>query len=165
MTQLEEGRSYLLKSVDGDKKAVKRAHEIFSSLRGEAAGNALIEAYYGSTLALLGRDATKPIEKADFAQEGLDSLNKAISMDPNHKEIRLLRANVCLHLPDSFFQCSPIAIEDYSYLLQQYKKNPNYLSKQQLKEMHQELRNAFAQIEQSDQAKHVLQQLKELAVK
>ena len=61
--------------------------------------NSLIEAYDGSTLALLGRDAVQPLEKADKVQERLDSLNQAISMDPNQKEIRLLRANVCQQLP------------------------------------------------------------------
>ncbi|UOQ49699.1 hypothetical protein MUN88_06365 [Gracilibacillus caseinilyticus] len=165
MTKLEEGRTYLLKGVDGDKKAVKRAYEIFSSLRGNGASDALIEAYYGSTLALLGRDATKPIEKADNAQEGLDSLNQAVSMNPDHKEIRLLRSNVCLHLPDSFFQCSSIAIEDYAYLLDHYKKNPNYLSEQQVQDMYNELHDAFHQIEQSDQAKRVLKRLTELVTK
>ncbi|WP_248893754.1 hypothetical protein [Bacillus methanolicus] len=72
-----------MKGVDGDKKAVKIAYEIFLKLRKTEPDNALIEAYYGSTLALLGRDAVQPLEKADKAQEGLDSLNQAISMDPN----------------------------------------------------------------------------------
>jgi hypothetical protein len=74
--------------------------------------NPLIEAYYSSSLALLARDAVKPLEKADKAQEGLDALNRAVTLDPNQKEIWLLRANVCLRLPESFFHCSKTAHEE-----------------------------------------------------
>jgi hypothetical protein len=99
MKQFEEGKMVLMKGLDGDKKEVKIAYEIFLKLRKSEPDNSLIEAYDGSTLALLGRDVVQPLEKADKAQERLDSLNQAISMDPNQKEIRLLRANVCQQLP------------------------------------------------------------------
>ncbi len=103
MKQFEEGKKLFMKGVDGDKKAVKLAYQIFLKLRNAASHNAQVEAYYGSTLALLARDASQPLEKADKAQEGLDALNQAISMDPKDKEIRMLRSNVCLRLPESFF--------------------------------------------------------------
>lgn len=48
----------------------------------------LIESYYGSFLALLGRDAIQPLERAGNAQKGLDALDRAGSRDPNQKEIK-----------------------------------------------------------------------------
>ncbi|MBM7572337.1 hypothetical protein [Aquibacillus albus] len=163
--QFEEGRRLLMLGVDGDKKAVKKAYEIFLKLRDTEPDNALVEANYGSTLALLGRDAVQPLEKADHAQEGLDALNQAISMEPNHKEIRLLRANVCLRLPDSFFHCSQTAIEDFSFLLDRYKEDPNYLTNDQLIEMMENLSAASHDMEKPSKANKVLQRLTKLTSK
>ncbi|SES16307.1 hypothetical protein SAMN04487944_12129 [Gracilibacillus ureilyticus] len=160
--QLEEGRKVLMKGVDGDKQAVKKAHEIFLTLRDAEPNNAVVEAYYGSALALLGRDAVKPIEKADNAEEGLEALNRAVSMNPNNKEIRLLRANVCLRLPESFFQCSSTAIKDYTFLLNQYKKDPGYLSKNQVREIIKDLATAYQNAGKASEGKRAMQQWNQL---
>jgi hypothetical protein len=165
MKQFEEGKMFLMKGVDGDKKAVKIAYEIFLKLRKSEPENALIEAYYGSTLALLGRDAVQPLEKADKAQEGLDSLNQAISMDPNHKEIRLLRANVCQRLPESFFHCSQTAIEDFSFLLERYKEDPSYLTNKQVRGLIKDLSAAYQNVGKFREANEVLQRLTQLTSK
>src|SRR5690606_29061165 len=127
-SKLDEGRKLLKKAVDGDKKAAKRAHELFGKLREKQPGTPMIEAYYGSTLALLARDAGKPLEKAEKAQDALDILHAAVEMDPHEKEIRLLRANVCLKLPESFFHCAKTAIEDFAYLLQRHEQDKGYLT-------------------------------------
>ncbi|MFC4402442.1 tetratricopeptide repeat protein [Gracilibacillus xinjiangensis] len=160
--QLAEGRKVLMKGVAGDKNAVKKAYDIFSKLRDTEPNNAVVEAYYGSALTLRGRDAVKTIEKADLAQEGLNALNKAVSKDSNNKEIRLLRANVCLRLPESFFKCSQTAIKDYTFLLDQYKKDPKYLSKNQIKEVVKDLSTAYKNAGKEAKAKEVMQQLKQL---
>jgi hypothetical protein len=165
MKEFEEGKKILLKGVDGDKKAVKNAYEIFLKLRNTEPDNALIEAYYGSTLALLGRDAVQPLEKADKAQEGLDSLNQAISMDPNQKEIRLLRANVCLRLPESFFHCSQTAIEDFSFLLDRYKEDPSYLTNKQVRGIMEDLSTAYQNVGKLSEANEVSQRLTKLKSK
>lgn len=157
MKQFEEGKKLFMKGVDGDKKAVKLAYHIFLKLRNSASNNALVEAYYGSTLALLGRDASQPLEKADKAQEGLDALNQAISMDPKDKEIRMLRSNVCLRLPESFFQCSKTAVEDITFLLNHYQKDSSYLTKNQVKDLKRDLRTAYENMGKPDEADRVLE--------
>ncbi len=157
--QFEKGKKNLTKGLNGDKNAVKIAYEIFLTLRKTEPDNALIEAYYGTALALLGRDAVQPLEKADKAQQGLDSLNQAISMDPNQKEIRLLRANVCLRLPESFFYCSQTAIEDFAFLLERYKEDPSYLTNKQVREITKNLGTAYQNIGKSREANEVLQRL------
>ncbi|TLS50654.1 hypothetical protein FE782_18285 [Paenibacillus antri] len=138
--QLEEAKRLHSRGVDGDKKAVKNANEILRKLRELEPDNALIEAYYGSSMALLGRDAAHPLEKAEKAQEGLDALHRAVSMDPTRKEIRLLRAHVCLRLPESFFRCSATAIEDFTYLLE---KKGDKLTPKQAEELRQHLATAY----------------------
>jgi lipopolysaccharide biosynthesis regulator YciM len=165
MKQFEKGKRVLMKGVDGDKKAVKIAYEIFLKLRKTEPDNALIEAYYGSTLVLLGRDAVQPLEKADKALEGLDSLNQAISMDPNQKEFRLLRGNVCLRLPESFFHCSQTAIEDFSFLLDRYKEDPSYLTNKQVRGIIEDLSAAYQNVGKLSEANEVLQRLTQLTSK
>ncbi|WP_235179278.1 tetratricopeptide repeat protein [Bacillus cihuensis] len=162
INQFEEGKRVLMKGADGDKNAVKIAYEIFLKLRKAEPDNAFIEAYYGSALTLLARDAVQPLEKADKAQEGLDSLNQAISMDPNQKEIRLLRSNVCLRLPESFFHCSQTAIEDFSFLLDRYKEDPSYLTNMQVRGIMEGLSAAYQNVGKLSEANEVLQRLTQL---
>jgi len=98
-------------------------------------------------MALLGRDAAHPLEKAEKAQEGLDALNRAVSMDPTRKEIRLLRAHVCLRLPESFFRCSGTAIEDFTFLLERYASHAtDPLSPKQVQDFRRNLEVAYRNI-------------------
>ncbi|MBM7572335.1 tetratricopeptide repeat protein [Aquibacillus albus] len=165
MEQFEEAKTLHNKGVDGDKKAVVKANEMLLKLRETHPDNALIEAYYGSTLVLLGRDAVKILERVDKAEEGLDVLNRAVSLDSNNKEIRMLRGNICVRLPESFFQCSETAIEDFTFLLNHYKKNSNYLTSNQVREVLRNLSQAYQNAGKPDKANSVLQRLKQLELK
>jgi tetratricopeptide (TPR) repeat protein len=162
MKQFEEAKTLHNNGVDGDKKAVIKANEMLLKLREAEPDNALIEAYYGSTLVLLGRDAVKILERADKAEEGLDALNRAVSLDSNHKEIRLLRGNICLRLPESFFHCSETAIEDFTFLLDRYKENSSYLTQKQVREVLRNLGAACQNAGKPDKADAVLQRLVQL---
>jgi tetratricopeptide (TPR) repeat protein len=159
MKQFEEAKTLHNHGVGGDKKAVIKANEMLLKLREAEPENALIEAYYGSTLVLLARDAVKILERADKAQEGLDALNRAVSLDPNHKEIRWLRGNICLRLPESFFHCSETAIEDFTFLLDRYKENSSYLTQTQVREVLRNLSAAYQNAGKPDQANAVLKRL------
>jgi len=159
MKQFEKAKTLHNNGVDGDKKAVIKANEMLLKLREADPDNALIEAYYGSTLVLLGRDAVKILERADKAEEGLDALNRAVSLDSNHKEIRLLRGNICVRLPESFFHCSETAIEDFTFLLERYKENFSYLTQKQVREVLKNLSAAYQIAGNPDKADAVLQLL------
>ncbi|MFC5702347.1 tetratricopeptide repeat protein [Cohnella faecalis] len=161
MKQFEEAKILHYKGVDGDKKAVIKANEMLLKLREAEPDNAQIEAYYGSTLVLLGRDAVKVLDRADKAEEGLDALNRAVSLDSNHKEIRLLRGNICLRLPESFFHCSETAIEDFTFLLDRYKENSGYLTPKQVREVLRNLAAAYQNAGKPDKADTVLQRIVE----
>lgn len=164
-TQFEEARKLHQKGVDGDPKAVKEAYEKLGKLRAAEPGNAMVEAFYGSTLTLLARDAAQLLDKAEKAQNGLDALDRAVSMDPGQKRIRLLRANVCMKLPEAYFQCMKTAIEDYTFLLDRYAKDPQYLSKKQVVDILQNLTHAYLNAGQPAQAEATRQRLAKIAKK
>lgn len=132
---VDDMKKYHRKGVGGDKKAVQSAYGLLRTLREDDPENALLEAYYGSVQALLARDAEKPLAKADLAEAGLQSLHRAVAMDPDNKEIRLIRAHVCMRLPDSYFRCAATALEDFRYLYAREKESPGYLSKSQKEEV------------------------------
>jgi hypothetical protein len=89
-------------------------------------------------------------------------LNQAITIDPNQKEIRMLRANVCLRLPQSFFHCSQTAIEDFSFLLDRYKEDPSYLTNKQVRGIMEDLSAAYQNVGKLSEANEVLQRLTQL---
>ncbi|MBB6670983.1 tetratricopeptide repeat protein [Cohnella nanjingensis] len=159
MNQFEKARTLHNKGVDGDKNAVIKANEMLLKLREAEPDDALIEAYYGSTLVLLGRDAVKILDRADKAEEGLDVLNRAVSLDSNLKEIRLLRGNICLRLPESFFHSSETAIEDFTFLLDRYEENSSYLTQKQVREVLRNLSEAYQNAGKPDKAVAALQRL------
>jgi tetratricopeptide (TPR) repeat protein len=158
----DEAKKVLNKGVDGDKNAAISAFEKFSIFRKAYPDSALIEAYYGSAVALLARDAIHPLDKADKAQEGLDALDLAVSKDPNQKEIRLLRASVCVKLPESYFQRSITAIEDFNFLLNLYQKDPSSLSNKQVTEILKNLAAAYQNVGKLIEAKAILQLLSQV---
>jgi predicted Zn-dependent protease len=139
----KEAKKQLAEGIDGDKKAVRGANEKLHRLREADPGDALVLAYYGSSLTLLARDAVKLMEKEEKANEGLDALNRAVQLEPNHKEIRLLRANVCLRLPDDYFGTLAVAIEDFTYLLDRQSENAGYLAPKQAKDVASKLAEAY----------------------
>lgn len=157
--QFKKAKKLLQDGAEGDKKAAKRANEELLKLREIQPHNALIEAYYGSSLALLSRDAVKLVEKEEKALESLEVLNQAVELDPNEKKIRFLRGNVCLHLPESYFYCSKIAIEDFTFLLDRYEQNSNYLTQKQVREVLRKLSKAYQNNGNQDKANEVLQRL------
>lgn len=157
--QFKIAKKLLQDGVDGDKKAAKRAHETLLSLREAQPHHALIEAYYGSSLALLSRDAVKLVEKEEKALESLEVLNQAVEMDPNEKEIRFVRGSVCLHLPESYFYSSRIAIEDFTFLLDRYQQDSNYLSQKQVRGVLRKLSKAYQNSGNPAKANEVSQRL------
>lgn len=140
---LKEAKKQLEDGIDGDKKAVRGASLLLQRLRDANPGNALVLAYYGSSLALLARDAVKLSDKEEKAIEGLEALSRAVQMEPTHKEVRMLRGSVCLRLPDDYFGSLALAIEDFTYLLDRHAEHDGYLAPKQLKEVASKLASAF----------------------
>lgn len=150
------------KGIQGDRQAVADAFAQLSELRKADPNNALLEAYYGSSLALMGRDETKLLDKADKATQGLVSLDRAVSMAPGDVVVRLIRANVCMRLPEDFFGRTQTAIDDFNELLSLNQKKPGLLTPAQHKEALLGLAKSYETKGKLDQAKAIRQQLAKL---
>jgi len=65
-------------AVTGDKSATKTAFEELSQLRETAPRNTLVNAMLGSVETMLARDAWIPWKKLQYAEQGLNRMDKAI---------------------------------------------------------------------------------------
>ncbi|WP_168118932.1 hypothetical protein [Paenibacillus sp. HB172176] len=160
--RLKEAKKLHHAGTDGDKKAAKIANEKLVKLRRIAPEHALVEAYYGSSLALLARDSMRLPEKEELALAAIEALNHAVAMEPNQKEIRFLRANVSLRLPDDYFHTAQAAIEDFSFLLERYGADSTFLTAKQLKEVLNQLSEAYRIAGHLNKADEILQKLVKL---
>ncbi len=160
--RLDEAIKRHSKGIQGDRLAAADAYARLSELRKADPNDALTEAYYGSSLALMARDETRILDKADKANQGLASLDRAVTMAPGNAVIRLIRANVCLRLPEDFFGRTQTAINDFNELLTRNQKKPGFLTPVQHKEALQGLAKAYESIGKLSQAKAVRQQLSQL---
>ncbi|MFC5530398.1 hypothetical protein [Cohnella yongneupensis] len=147
------------KGMQGDRTAVKDAFAQLSELRAIDSNHALLEAYYGSTLTLMARDADKLLDKADKSQQGLASLDRAISLAPGNAVIRLIRANVCLRLPENFFGRTQTAIDDFNDLLARHQRQPDLLTPIQYKQVIQGLATAYENTGKLTEARTTRQRL------
>ncbi|WP_027085916.1 tetratricopeptide repeat protein [Cohnella panacarvi] len=161
-TRLDEAIKRHGKGIQGDRQAAADAYAQLSELRKADPNDALTEAYYGSSLALTARDETRILDKADKANQGLASLDRAVAMAPGNAVIRLIRANVCLRLPEDFFGRTQTAINDFSELLARNEKKPGFLTPVQHKEALQGLAKAYESIGKLNQARSIRQQLSQL---
>ncbi|RPF53427.1 tetratricopeptide repeat protein [Aquisalibacillus elongatus] len=111
-------------AIEGDDQSVTKAHQLLKDIRVQQPNNSLIEAYYGSTIALLGRNEDlDPIQRIEYAEEGLDILDKIVAQSPDNEDIRTIRGYVCFKIPEDIFGRTETAINDFQYLINEYEKN------------------------------------------
>ncbi|NLW06512.1 MAG: hypothetical protein GX039_00795 [Clostridia bacterium] len=113
--------------TEGDKEAVIKAHNLLQKLRQQFPDDHLVEAYYGSTLALLGRDAIDPLERFKKANQGLKILDRIVNSAPDNARVRILRAYVSYRVPEEFFHRTPTAIADFQHLVTLYEQDRSIL--------------------------------------
>lgn len=128
-SRLAHALSLHSQGVDGDAEAVKECVTELKKLRNLVPDNNLIEAYFGSATALLGRDDPNPMDKMKHANKGLKILDRAVAREEDNIEIRILRFNVCYRLPEPIFQRGSTVVEDLSYLASRYEQDPGVFSK------------------------------------
>ncbi|WEK54870.1 MAG: hypothetical protein P0Y55_01970 [Candidatus Cohnella colombiensis] len=119
------------KAVEGNKKAVNEAYIRFNKLRMTHYSNPLIEAYYGSTLTLMGRDMPDTLEKMYRTKQGLAALDRAVAWDPHSSMIRIMRGKVCTQLPEDVFHRTQLAIDDFMTVLNALQITPGLITQQQ----------------------------------
>lgn len=138
--------------IDGDKEAVKKAHNMFKKICADNPQDCLAEAYLGSTTALLGRDEIDPNKRFKLALDGLKILDRVVAKEPDNIEIRILRGFVCHRLPDIYFHRLATAIDDFSYIVSRYEKNKKTLSKDFYCKILFELGHDYKELERIEEA-------------
>ncbi len=139
-------------AINGDKQAAKQAYDLLKKIRLQTVNNALVDAYFGSSSALIARDHPDLMEKMNLAKRGLKALDNAVKADPNNVEIRILRGNVAYRLPEMYFRRTKTAIEDFQFLVDGYEGKKNKISKNQYCEFLLNLGNSYQVIGESQKA-------------
>jgi hypothetical protein len=75
-----------------------------------------------------GRDASLPMARMWFVQQGLESMGKAVALAPDDLGIRLTRANTCSALPAQFQQIET-AIQDCQHVDRLMTRAPQHFPK------------------------------------
>lgn len=113
--RLAEARGLFQSASAGDASRAPRANALFQALAAEEPENPVILAYAGASAALLGRDATSPLEAVKWTEGGLDQIDLALrKLGPEHDaprpgamparlETLLVAASTFLQVPDAVF--------------------------------------------------------------
>jgi tetratricopeptide (TPR) repeat protein len=139
--------------VAGSKEAVQRAQALFKSLHEQYPDNAAVKAYYGSTLALMARDANRPSDRLGLAKQGLALLDEAVAAEPEERSLRMLRGKIAHRLPEQFFHRADTAIEDYAMLIGHELENPGSLEQTTYAQLVYELGEAYYRTNRLKEAK------------
>ncbi|MEW6696854.1 MAG: hypothetical protein ACOY35_11585 [Bacillota bacterium] len=87
----EDAKKLVDRGLSGDAEAAKKAVEVLEDLRKRIELNHLVEAYYGSAVALLGQGGENSSERVG---EGLRILEDAVSNEPDNSEMMTLRDSI-----------------------------------------------------------------------
>lgn len=139
--------------VAGSAQAVREANEAFEQLRDNYPGHPLVNAYYGSVMALLARDESNPLERFRLASRGMALLDEATAAAPRSSTVRMLRGNVAYRLPEHFFHRTETAIEDYIMLIDGELSEPGNLAAETYAKLVYELGEAYFRIDRHKEAK------------
>ena len=143
----------------GEKEAVPQAFKLLIHVLQNDRQNLLAEAYLGSVISLMGRDADDANDRFKFAIKGLKILDKVVSMEPENVEIRGLRAFVCSRLPEQFFHRSDTAIEDFSYLVSRNDEDDSLFPKEFYHQILYELALAYHRLDKRNDAESTCRKL------
>ncbi|HEY8463069.1 MAG TPA: hypothetical protein VIM29_03475 [Bacillota bacterium] len=110
--------------VAGNPVAARLALQLWEQAQAFNPADPVARGYYGSALALTGRDSNQVNEMFANAIKGLKLLNEALDSDPGNWELRLLRGYLSYSLPEVFFHTGQRAIADFQFLIRAYKQNP-----------------------------------------
>lgn len=141
--------------VAGNKKAARIAMDMWEQAAESYPNDPLAQAYFGSSMALVGRDAGDPQLMFGNGMRGLKLIRQASSMDPNNLEIRRLRAFVLYALPESFFHLTTQAIKDFQSLIAAYKNNNRIFSPEIYHEILYELGMAYERTSNEEKARKI----------
>ena len=139
---LKLGILYHNLGVEGDRKAVKRAKNLFEKLLELEPQNTEALAWYGSVLTLKGRDVLFPVSKLSYVNNGIEKMDKAVELAPDNINVRMVKAHNSLNLPGIFHRIE-IAVTDFEHLLTLREKRQEEFSKSLLAKIFLGLGSAY----------------------
>ncbi|MFP4353120.1 MAG: hypothetical protein ACLFRP_02035 [Puniceicoccaceae bacterium] len=112
--------------VAGDEKAVVRAQEIFEALQAEHPEDARVLVFLGNLYTLRARDAVF-YRKMGWLEKGLETIDRAVALEPEDPHVRSVRAVNSYRLPRLFGR-RDVAGEDFAVLLEWAEEDPERFS-------------------------------------
>jgi hypothetical protein len=150
--------------IAGDQQAVREALAILEQLRIAHPDHTRINAYYGSALCLTGRDIEDPVERSANTIKGLKLLDQALATEPDNCEIRIIRGNICVNLPEMYFHRNATAVEDFNYLISGCESCPDTIPAELYLQFLYNLSSAYANLGQTTASAAVRQKLLDKAM-
>jgi len=111
------GREYHDKAVEGETEAIKKAEDCFKKALKLEPENPLVNVWLGSLLTVKARDAGFPLVKLRYLNQGINHMDKAVSLEPSNREVRMVRALNNLELPMIFDRLDTVIV-DLEYLIE-----------------------------------------------
>ncbi len=139
-------------AVEGNEKAVQDLHQMLERVRSNYSNIPLLDAYHGSTMILIARDKTNPLDKLRWSKSGLKLLDEAVSSAPQNIMVRLLRGKAAYQLPEKHFHRAQTAIEDYTFLIERQIHGEGFLNIKRYWQLIYELGNVYHRIGQNQHA-------------
>ncbi|MFZ5644240.1 MAG: tetratricopeptide repeat protein [Bacillota bacterium] len=146
-------------AVAGSKAAAEAALELWQKALEKDPLDALTQAYYGSSLALVGRDSNQPQTLFGHTIKGLKMVSRAVEQDGSDLRIRILRAYLTNSLPKPLLMQADGPITDFRFLKMCYEENNSVFSEDFYHKVLYDLGVAYQREGEIEKAKGIWEQL------
>ncbi|WP_338785799.1 hypothetical protein [Metabacillus sp. FJAT-53654] len=106
-----------------------------------------VEMAYLDVQSMLGRDSINTYDMFGSAIKSLKAMDSLVNEYPSNRDLRLVRANHSLRLPENFFRRAATAVSDIEYLLKEYENDPTYLTEETYHQLLFDLGCAYERLE------------------
>jgi hypothetical protein len=150
----EEAISFYEKALNGSSVEVQEAIEFFEDfvLTNSAPE---VEMAYLDVQSMLGRDSINTYDMFGSAIKSLKAMDSLVNEYPTNRDLRLVRANHSLRLPENFFRRAATAVSDIEFLLKEYENDPTYLTEETYHQLLFDLGCAYERLEMIAEANEV----------
>lgn len=150
-------------ALAGDREAARKAFQVFAKAYEMEPGNQLLRAYYADTLSMQGQFENDVPEKIHYAIKGMQEFDSAVNANPDHVQVRYMRAYHSLRLPESFFHRTHTAIGDIEYLIERYEQDSSILPQETYWQLLYDLGVAYQRMGMDKECEAAWKKLRSLA--
>lgn len=112
-----------------DVEMIKKSYKTLKKVYRKDKNNVYTLGYYGSITTMMALTTDDGMRKSRYVKTGIRKMDKAIRMEPDNIDIRLLRGFSSVNLP-KFFQRARYTIEDLEYVIKkQSELSPEFKAK------------------------------------